>query len=74
MGREVNLRSLSWRRVKKEAKKFLNSYHPPLKILKRDSHTWYVTPHPNMWCVRYWNITIFNADKLKDGIAVNDTK
>ncbi|MHA2427576.1 MAG: hypothetical protein ACXADB_06100 [Candidatus Hermodarchaeia archaeon] len=59
----------SWRKVKKIARRFLDSYDPPLKILHREGHTWYVTPHPNLWCARFWDLTIYNANKLK-GIDV----
>ena len=58
------MRAPSWRRVKKMAKMSLKFYRPPLKILKREGYIWFVTPHPNFWCSRYWGITIFNAEKL----------
>ena len=88
--RNVNLRSLSWRRVKKLAKMHLRRFNPPLEILKREGHIWYVTPHKNHWCSRYWDIVIHNAEILNgltgddwwklnnpnyyDKISVGDTK
>ena len=52
----------SRRKVKKWARRSIEAYG--MKIVKKDGDTWYVTHHPNFWCMRWYFIVIYNECKL----------
>lgn len=54
---------LSLRLTKKFGKRMVREMG--LKILKQKGKIYYITPHKNVWCVRWGSFLFVNADILK---------